>query len=355
MNAHVLRKWSLAKNLMFLLLPVLITLVFWCQFTTALAPSSVLSLSHNDITNHSFHHKYRRHATHLINQYANIDNHNISNDNNNNNQINSNDDHVNTKLKKTQTISNMLKALYNKNAKSTDNTNFNNLIERSKAYNQNVPSVPNLNKISQKFTHNIYADDDENDEKVDGDGDNNVIIAVRPNNSDANQTLNGDILSIEAANEQPLTDDKRMTNENASQNRIVLQFRMKRARNELYRRIVHRQQMNAFNNNSSQQQTHQIGRSRRVSRSNMNRYSNVSFKISLIMEEKTKKKSFLKSVILVNKLHVQLFFVVLLCRTIYDPISRRIGINLFDFVYLFSSISLRSFRSIHFRGVAAMI
>lgn len=289
MNAHVLRKWSLAKNLMFLLLPVLITLVFWCQFTTALAPSSVLSLSHNDITNHSFHHKYRRHARHLINQYANIDNHNISNDNNNNNQIiinqiKSNDDHVNTNLK-TQTISNMLKALYNKNAKSTDNTNFNKLIERSKANNQNVPSVPKLNKISQKFTHTIYANDDENDEDHsddddDDDGDNgnnnnnrneieNVIIAVSPKNSDANQTLNDDISSIEAANEQPLTD------ENASHNRILLQYRMKRARNELYRRIVHRQQMNAFNNNSSQ--THQIGRSRRVSRSNMNRYSNVSF------------------------------------------------------------------------------
>lgn len=295
MNAHVLRKWSLAKNLMFLLLPVLITLVFWCQFTTASAPSSVLSLSHNDITNHSFHHKYRRHAKHLINQYANIDNHNISNDNNNNNnqiiinQINSNDDHVNTKLK-TQTISNMFKALYNKNARSTDNTNFNKLIERSKVNNQNVPSVPNFNKISQKFTHNIYADADDNDDDGDGDGadndnDNNknrneienVTIAVSPKNSDANQTVNGDISSIEAANNQPLTDDKHMTNKNTSQNRILLQYRMKRARNELYRRIVHRQQMNAFTNNSSQQQTHQIGRSRRVSRSNMNRYSDVSF------------------------------------------------------------------------------
>lgn len=291
MNAHVLRKWSLAKNLMFLLLPVLITLVFWCQFTTALAPSSVLSLSHNDITNHSFHHKYRRHARHLINQYANIDNHNISNDNNQIiiNQINSNDDHVNTNIK-TQTISNMLKSLYNKNAKSTDNTNFNKLIERSKANNQNnnVPSVPNLNKISQKFTHNIYADDDANGEEEDDDDDNdnntnrnkieNVIIAVRPKISNANQTLNGDISSIEVANEQPLTDVDHITNENASQNRILLQYRMKRARNELYRRFVHRQQLNAFNNNSSQQQTHQIGRSRRVSRSNMNRYSNVSFK-----------------------------------------------------------------------------
>lgn len=255
MNAHVLRKWSLAKNLMFLLLPVLITLVSWCQFTTALAPSSVLSLSHNDIKNHSFHHKYRRHANHLINQYAKIDNHNISNHNNQIiiNQINSNDNYVNTK-----TISNMLKALYNKKAKSTDNTNFNKLIERSEENNRNVPSVPNLNKISQKFTHNIYADDDANDEDDDGDngndgnvGDNNknsseienFIIAVSPKNSDANQTLNGLIL-----------------------------------RNELYRRIVHRQQMNAFINNSSEQQTHQIGRSHRVSRSNMNRYNNVSFK-----------------------------------------------------------------------------
>lgn len=42
MNAHVLRKKSLAKNLIFLLLPVLILLVSGCQCLSAAAPSSIV-------------------------------------------------------------------------------------------------------------------------------------------------------------------------------------------------------------------------------------------------------------------------------------------------------------------------
>ncbi|XP_031619901.1 protein vein isoform X2 [Contarinia nasturtii] len=40
MNAHDLRKRSLAKNLIFILLPVLILLVSWCQCSSSTAPSS---------------------------------------------------------------------------------------------------------------------------------------------------------------------------------------------------------------------------------------------------------------------------------------------------------------------------
>lgn len=45
MNAHVLRKRSLAKNRIFILLPVLTLLVSWCQCSSAATPSSVASLS----------------------------------------------------------------------------------------------------------------------------------------------------------------------------------------------------------------------------------------------------------------------------------------------------------------------